>query len=129
MSIWTHVVGCIRVDGVKSMGSHTDHVERILGPQCTYDKWNDESTLPKGSEGGLQYRVIEYDDGLPWVAVPVWGDLRDYDDLDEIAAWFKKTLADIQTMGRSSFMLIRDAVLYVECEDGRSITLKHEKSE
>jgi hypothetical protein len=105
MSVWAHVVGCIRIDGIKQLGADTRKIESALGPMCTFDEWNDASTLPKGSEGGLQYRIIEYDTGMPWVAIPIWGDLRDFDNANEIETWWLKTLPALGT--------VRDAVLQI----------------
>jgi len=86
MSIWTHVVGCIRIDGIPGLPTKgpnsPEGVERILGPMSLYGSWNDCCLLPIGSEGSLQYRVVVYDKGLPWIAVPIWGDLRDYHDIE-----------------------------------------------
>src|SRR3990167_5577525 len=108
MSIWTHVVGCIRVDGIPDLGARIHTIEKILGPICTFDNWNDASILPRGSEGGLQYRIIEYHTGLPWIVIPVWGDLRDFDDTETIKAWWDEILLKLQW--------IRDAVLRVQVE-------------
>jgi hypothetical protein len=108
MSAWTHVVGCIRVDGISFLGVSVQKLEQVLGPICTFENWRDDSTLPRGSEGGLQYRVIEYDKGLPWVSIPIWGDLRDFDSADEIEKWWNETLPKLG--------MIRDAVLHIQVE-------------
>ena len=105
MSTWAHVVGCIRIDGIKELGASLEKLEKTLGPMCTWENWNDNSTLPRGSEGGLQYRVIEYNNGMPWVAVPVWGDLRDYETPDGIVAWWKNILPKLG--------IVRDAILQI----------------
>lgn len=110
MSTWTHVVGCIRVDGIAMLGCSVAELKNTLGPLCTFEDWNDESTLPRGSEGGMRYEIIEYDKGLPWVAIPVWGDLRDFgaDDVAEIEKWWAETLPRLG--------MIRDAVLHIQTE-------------
>lgn len=116
MSTWTHVVGCIRIDGLPQFnrgGKAT--VEQLLGPICTFEKWNDESTLPRGSEGGLQYQIIEYDKGLPWLAIPIWGDLRDYDSAEPIKKWWDETLA--------KFQIVRDGILRVAVEGQEPVIL------
>ena len=115
MSSWTHIVGCIRVDGIPTMGNRTSDISKALGPMSTFEQSNDSCTLPCGSEGSLQYRVIEYDSGLPWIAVPIWGDLRDYDDVEGITTWWKDTL--------QKFPMLRDAVLRVRVEGKEPITL------
>lgn len=124
MSTWTHVVGCIRIDGIPHGFEDCDKVEdieKIFGPMCLYDAWNEESTLPRGSEGSLQYRIIEYYTGLPWLAVPIWGDLRDYDSVEEIKEWFNGILSKLD-------FRVRDAVLHVqvECEEPVILTYKDE---
>jgi len=119
MSMWTHVCGIIRVDGLPRLDTNAT-VEKIkvkLGPICLYNDWHDDTKLPCGSEGGLQYEVIEYDSGLPWLAVPIWGDLRDFDDLDAIKKWWNETLADLK--------FIRDAILFAKTEAGKEITLRY----
>ena len=110
MSVWTHVVGCMRIDGVPKigLGPRRMEIETVFGPMCLFDNWNDDSTLPRGNEGGLQYQIIEYDKGLPWIAVPIWGDLRDFDDVEGIEHWWEETLAKFPT--------VRDAVLQVAVE-------------
>jgi len=108
MSIWTHVIGCIRVDGIPDLGARIHTIEKILGPICTFDNWNDASILPRGSEGGLQYRIIEYHTGLPWIVIPVWGDLRDFDDVEKLREWWADILLKLRW--------IRDAVLRVQVE-------------
>ena len=118
MSIWTHVIGCIRLDGMPSLpeiGGSKEDIIRILGPISTYENQQDISRLPRGSEGSLEYQIIEYNSGLPWLVIPIWGDLRDYDNITEIQDWWKQTLA--------SFKIVRDAVLRVEVEKGPTIIL------
>jgi len=118
MGIWTHVVGCIRLDqmGIILGGSHpltVKSVEEILGPICTFHNWYDSTRLPCGSEGSLQYRVIKYrEPGLPWVAIPIWGDLRSYDNIYEIKNWWKDILKSFEPA------FVRDACLKIEV-DGR----------
>jgi len=123
MSQWTHVVGCIRVDGLpKIIEEHKiENIEKILGPMCLFDKWNDESTLPRGSEGSLQYQIIEYYHGMPWVVIPIWGDLRDFDNPKIIQSWWNKTISKLD-----STATIRDAVIYLEVEGEKSLILTHE---
>jgi hypothetical protein len=121
MSTWTHVVGSFRIDGMPGLTGepyagdlneeyNIESVKAKLGPMCLFHAWNEDSTLPRGSEGSLQYTVEEYGTGMPWVVVTVWGDLRDFhaEDIRHIKSWWKHTLG--------KFSMIRDAVLYVKCE-------------
>lgn len=119
MSVWTHVVGCIRVDGVPSIHPDQDMhtVKKILGPVSTW-KHPADTHLPEGSEGSLQYEIIEYDEGLPWLAIPVWGDLRDFDDAERIRRWFDLTIDEIN----KTFM-VRDACLRIEVEGMEPVVL------
>ena len=119
MSTWTRVVGNIQVDGLPGMGNSTvAKLEEILGPIDTFYEPNEACTMPMGSEGSLQYRIIEYDSGLPWVTIPIWGDLRHFEDLEAIEKWFYEILAKLQ--------FVRDAVLLAEC-NGRQILIRDKK--
>ncbi len=124
MSIWTHVVGNIRVDGIPGLipESSVDHLIKLLGPMSTFDEPNDACTLPCGSEGSIHYQIIEYNGGMPWATIPIWGDLRSYEDLKEIETWFQGIL---QKLGSS----VRDAVLMAECEYGGSRIVLTSKKE
>jgi hypothetical protein len=62
----------------------------------------------------LQYEVIEYDSGLRWLCIPIWGDLRDYEDTAEIETWWNKLLPKLG--------MVRDAVLHIQVE-GREATV------
>jgi hypothetical protein len=121
MSIWTHVVGCVRVDGLPGIVPKCtkEAIRETIGPMSLFDDWNDKSKLPSGSEGSLHYEIIEYDFGLPWIAIPFWGDLRDFDNPDEIKKWWSELLPKLG--------MIRDAVLRVEVEGGNSYIFEAEK--
>ena len=119
MSIWTHVVGAFRIDGGPILSSRLSQIERVLGPISSFEHPTG-CKLPLGSEGSLQYRIVEYDTGLPWAIVSVWGDLRDYDDIEEIKRWWAETL--------SSFPLIRDGILRVQVEGLKPVVLQNEDS-
>lgn len=122
MSTWTHVVGCIRIDGTPSLGDSIEEVKKIIGPICLYDNWKEESTLPRGSEGSLQYGIIEYEKGLPWIAIPIWGDLRNFWDENFIKEWWKNLLTKFD---ENSYW-IRDAVLKIQVEEKPCILLTEE---
>lgn len=120
MSEWTHVVGAIRVDGLPGLTANVKDIYKALGPTNLWDEDNENSTLPVGSEGSLSYSIKEYDKGLPWVIITIWGDLRDYDfnDAEGIKVWWKELLP--------KFLIVRDAILHVECEDGQHFILRKE---
>lgn len=90
MSIWTHVAGVIRIDGITGATPKPQ-----LGNICTFysdpDEWN-KCDVPKGSEGSLQYSLWENpnDSHAAKYTVSVFGDLRDYDSIEGIVAYFKR---------------------------------------
>lgn len=117
MSVWTHVTGVIRVDSIRG-----------LMPAPKFDKifvkrlWGDNniSNMPTGSEGSLDYRVIENPDESAMAAytVVIFGDLRDYgaDRIQDIKDWWERVL--------SEFEMVRQAVLQICPEDGEPVILK-----
>ena len=114
MSIWTHVAGIIRVDDIRFENPMPDF-EHILGKQISYEELDrDENTsLPCGSEGTLQYDIATNPDisSLDSYTISIHGDLRDYDDIDEIVKWFKDVISNVYA---------RQAIIKIECEDGKS---------
>lgn len=90
MSQWTHVAGVVRFDGIAGMMP-----EPVLGNTVSYEdperKWS-ECNVPMGSEGSLSHNMVTSSrdsDLARWVAT-IWGDLRDYDNADEIIEYFKR---------------------------------------
>lgn len=129
MSIWTHVTGAIRIDGVLALGDKytIEILKKFLGNMCKFSSTQEEwknCTVPRGSEGSIQYHIHEYDKGLPWVVVTVWGDLRDYGDLegdfDKIVEWFTKICGGTY--------IIRQAILEVEVEGKTPCVLRWDGS-
>ncbi len=126
MSIWTQVCGCIRIDGIPSIDPMiAERVIDALGHTCSFDDgeavW-EACTVPCGSEGSLQYRIIPAGEGLVLYTVAVWGDLRDYDNELEIIDWFNDVTRD-------SGLMIRSAVLEYQIgnsETAKVIQYKHE---
>ncbi len=101
MSQWTHVAGCIRIDNFidseERMESELGRIREKIGEECSYDDLLngvdpvDSCNIPCGSEGSLEYGISKpYSPGLPWICVYIWGDLRDYNDQNEIHEWIKK---------------------------------------
>jgi hypothetical protein len=128
MSIWTHVNGCIRIDGIPQIDGRHEHWYRdVLGNTVSYDDPDDaweKCNVPKGSEGSLHYHLVQAGGGLVLWTVPVWGDLRDFDksQVHEIKEWFERVVA-------RSDLTIRDAVLTIHTEGQNSITLVSEEDE
>jgi hypothetical protein len=111
VSQWTHVSGCIRFDGLPQMGIVAD-LKKIMGePSGPYDAepYFDGRNIPGGSEGTIQYAATKAGDGLVWMTVAVWGDLRDFGlkDTPEIDAWFDRIAqAPPPVMLRSAHLLV-----------------------
>lgn len=116
MSQWTHVNAVIRFDGLS-----TGFVKPPdLGFTCTYESTADEwakCNVPKGSKGSLQYHVWENpnENSMASHTVMFWGDLRDYEDAEEILAYFKKI-----TEGQ----LIRSGILEINIEFSDPMTYR-----
>ena len=87
MSVWTHVAGLIRFDAIRIF--ETTHPTEWIGPTNLWDEDNDTSTIPSGSEGSLEYTVIENPEmsALSAYAVSIYGDLRDFSNELEIFDW------------------------------------------
>lgn len=123
MSKWTHVSGVIRIDDFSFISRRKRNtsktVEKIIGPMCLFEKWNKHSKLPTGSEGSIEYKVIQDKDesSLARFTVVFYGDLRDYDDLEEIKEWFIKLREEIEASDNE--MIYRDAIIkaWVESTD------------
>lgn len=109
MSRWTHVAGTIRVDGLA--GFKEPEFEKLF----KVARWDVASSfktcnMPVGSEGSLQYSVWTNPDPthLARYTITIWGDLRDYGELEDIykiEKWFRKVLKKLD--------LIREAVMIV----------------
>ena len=113
MSQWTHVCGCIRVDALRIMEEENGiaNIKEVLGKVVNFGDDSYETKIPCGSEGSLAYEVIENPDkhSIAAYTIPIWGDLRDYDDVDEIEKWFYDSCKNLW---------VRDAVLNINVEYG-----------
>ncbi len=124
MSVWTHVAGIIRVDGLRIDDDAKPDWDKIIGKELNwgdpheiwddYDK-NPETFMPCGSEGSLNKVIWENPNksSLASYTVSIFGDLRDYADFAEIKKWFAKICNELW---------IRNAVITVECELGSGFT-------
>ena len=127
MSTWTHVVGAIRFDGIPRTSIETFQFEAINAIMRGELKVDDKGVLrplisrrklPTGSEGPIQYTLHQYGNGLPWIVIPIWGDLRDYDNVTEIKDWFFDLC--------QRYPLVRDAVLRIQVEDREPIVIQYD---
>jgi hypothetical protein len=129
MSQWTHVNGCIRIDGIPCIDENVSRegIQKILGNACDYNSpeeaWN-ICNVPCGSEGSIQYALVEAGGGLVLWTVPVWGDLRNFGagDVQEIKDWFDKVT-------KKSGLSIRSAILEIDVEYGETIILRYEEAD
>lgn len=93
MSVWTHVNGSLLIDDVLSVG--------MFPGDCA----SDDRVFPMGSEGPLKHSVVERA-ATEWARIAVWGDLRDYDDVDEIIAYFTDITDTVPGRARSGIVEI-----------------------
>ena len=110
MSQWTHVNASIRFDSILGQGIIT---EKELGKMC---KWEDKDTshwedskLPCGSEGSIEYEIVQTggENSMAAQVVVFAGDLRDYDDDKEILNYFKSITEN---------KMIRSGILEIDVE-------------
>jgi len=113
MSVWTHVAGVIRVDCLRCLGKKPDFNKIFVS-----ELWNEDTfgacNMPMGSEGSLDFRVIENPnrDSLAAYTVVIFGDLRDFSvaNIPEIEDWWNKVLDQCGC--------VRQAILQIQPEDG-----------
>lgn len=128
MSIWTHVAGLIRIDCLPPpIGPVDEIVDQALrdafGNTFVYqdpkDAW-DACNVPCGSEGSVQYSIgrtrHEKSMSMSWGVVAVYGDLRDYEDLDAIYQWIWDSTKKLFPQGIG----VRAVAVKLECEDRRA---------
>lgn len=116
MSQWTHVNGCIRIDGIPG---YEPDVSSIMGRQAGWDDLLPSEGIPAGSEGSIRYQVLRVGTGCVLFTVPIWGDLRNFGAsiAPEIDAWFTRIMTDLPVGS------VRDAILRVDIEYGAQYVL------
>jgi hypothetical protein len=131
MSVWTHVAAVFRVDDFRFEGKQRPDFEKIFGKSCLWGSpskvWADyhkhpEQYLPCGSEGSLEMSVWENPnkEDITAYSISVFGDLRDYSNIKKIEKWFDECCKKLW---------IRQAVITIECETGKTIVKRYEKNE
>lgn len=134
MSIWTHVAGVIRIDGIygvtEEIGSEA-MLDRLVGKVLDFndelDRWHDadehpEEFMPLGCEGSLKRSlwINPHMNAMARYTLSVFGDLRDYHDVNAVVEWFRNRCRQIHRGTNDEFecMGVRNAVITVECDDG-----------
>lgn len=119
MSIWTHVAGCIRVDGfIDQSGSEDGKAEEkissSMGKIINFADDDYTTIIPCGSEGSLKYKWLrnEHTSAINIGQILIWGDLRDYSNVDEIEKWLTEIVANLE----KNHLYLRDGVVSVDAE-------------
>ena len=119
MSRRTHIAGLIRIDSIGELaGTNVEKMLKdILWPICSREEWDDKSTLPRGSEGSISYKILPYWDknSLSRGEIAISGDLRGYgteEDAKNFIKWVEGILAEIQGEAR-----VRQGI--IQFEDGK----------
>lgn len=153
MSQWTHVNASVRLDAIRmlpgALGANAisnlglmfhDYLDEdiasgevnVWNPYVKYLKKNTTSQhekcdVPCGSEGSLFYHVVENpsQSSISAYTLTIWGDLRDYDDAEEICQYIYNITKD--KMVRSGILEIhveyREVSVYRYVDDEKNWVL------
>lgn len=117
MSVWTHIAGVIRVDCIRGISEPKFNKIFI---KSLWGEHNPDCNMPMGSEGSLDFRVIENPDrdSIAAYTVVIFGDLRDFgaEDIHIIEKWWNKVLEQCD--------MVRQGVLQIQPEDGETKILE-----
>lgn len=121
MSQWTHVVAAIRFDALRMIGLPDQKPN--LGKTCSFESGSaawDACDVPCGSEGSLQHSLWENPDrnDLPAYVATIWGDLRDYSNVQEIIDYLNRV-----TAGK----MVRQGVASIDVEYQPLIVAHHDR--
>jgi len=114
MSIWTHIAGVIRLDTLPSFKTKS----AIARVKEIFNK-----NVPWGSEGPLEFTVQEIRShiNILWCNVIFHGDLRDYDNIDEVEKWIRESCKACVDQLKC---IIRQAIIQIEVEyEGSALLL------
>jgi hypothetical protein len=120
MSQWTHINGSIRVDSIRLPGFHT--IPLNLGIQASFEDNHEPQNIPAGSEGSLVWTKWTNPDqsALAAYTVNFFGDLRDYNDVQEIEKYLEQI-----TTGQ----LIRSGICEVDVEFNDTYIYQYDTTE
>jgi len=92
--------------------------EKELGIIEKYDSEKQTDFIPCGSEGSLEYKIVKTgtENSLACRAVIITGDLRDYDDANEILQYFDRI-----TKGK----MIRSGILEIDIEGQKLLIYRY----
>lgn len=114
MSVWTHVNSSFRIANSRNITDKEiyDNFGKVIEYEDIYSIEDINSItdkiLPCGSEGSLDINILR---DINYLTVSVFGDLRDYEDTNEIKDWFYSCCEAFE---------IKQAFCQVECE-GRAV--------
>lgn len=115
MSQWTHVNASIRFDSLLGDGKPT---VRELGIINSYYNPYEFSIIPSGSEGSIEYTIVDTgsENALAANVVVFSGDLRDYENEQEILRYFKRIVKN---------KTIRSGILEIDIETKDTILYRY----
>lgn len=119
MSQWTHVSVIIRFDALRPIDVDVMTL-KDLGKTVRYDDDDyDDCTVPCGSEGSLHTSLWVNPEScsVPAYTATIWGDLRDYDDIQEIVAYLMRICE-----GRE----VRSGVAEINVEGTNIVVMRYE---
>ena len=113
MSVWTHVNGQIRLDNwdrepkLPFLGKMAIFTVNTYGEEAR--KLLSECEVPYGSEGSLRWEFHQDppSSSVCWGYISIDGDLRDYDNINEIIEWLQNSTKELN---------IRQGIIQVETE-------------
>ncbi|MCP3681274.1 MAG: hypothetical protein GY861_01160 [bacterium] len=132
MSQWTHVNGSIRIDALRIIGMPQPNLKELFKTASFEDDsavW-DNCNVPIGSEGSIAVSIWENpsDSAVTAYTVGIFGDLRDYEDEEEIVKWFTDIIENKGLMIRDAIISIKieykDNTAYGVDDEGKVIKLK-----
>ena len=125
MSVWTHVVGVIRYDSF-----YNDEPDVVItGGSRNVEFQLAHCNIPCGSEGGLQISKWTNPSmsSIAKYVITIFGDLRDYDDEEEIINYFdeitkgqfvRQANFTIMVEGNKSRVFVWDNETFLVGDDG-----------
>ena len=123
MSQWTHVNGSIRVDHLRNISPDINFDSIFKEAKWDEEDW-DNCNIPCGEEGSLSVNIWEdpHQSSMAAYTVNIFGDLRGYNDYEEIVKWFTNLVT-------KTFPMVRDAVITISVENEGYMILRLEEND